>query len=422
MTILVLGAGPSGLAAAHAASQNGQEVALVDENFEPGGQIWRGGPVQWRDQRAHRLWQDLLVRPHLEFIGPARAISLVAPQELLLETASGPRTLRWQRAIICSGARELLLPFPGWTLSRVTGAGGLQALAKGGMPLDGKRVVVAGTGPLLLAVAHTVVKNGGTVVAIVEQRSTAELARFFGQLLLSHRGKVWQAMQLMTALRGIPYLHGATVTEACGEDRVRSVLVSHNGAQRELECDFLACGYGLVPNLEAAALLGCATHAGSVVVDQQQRTSNEHVWAAGESTGIGGVDKALAEGRIAGLCATGQLPTASELRARTKARAFGTLLARSFAPLPALRALCRPSTLVCRCEDVSAAQLAVHANWRSAKLQTRAGMGPCQGRVCGAACEFLFGWEAPGQRVPIYPTTAATLAARAGTTTTEEKQ
>ena len=422
MTILVLGAGPAGLAAAHAASQNGQEVALVDENFEPGGQVWRGGPLQWRDQRAHRLWEDLLVRPHVEFIGPARAISLVAPQELLLETERGPRTLAWTRAIVCSGARELLLPFPGWTLSRVTGAGGLQALVKGGMPLDGKRVLVAGTGPLLLAVAHTVRKQGGIVVAIAEQRSTVELARFFGHLLLAHRGKVWQSMQLMAALRGIPYLHGATVTEARGEGRVRSVLLTHKGEQREIDCDILACGYGLVPNLEAAALFGCATQSGSVVVDEQQRTSNEHVFAAGESTGIGGVDKALAEGRIAGLCASGQLPGNGELRARTKARAFGTLLACSFAPLPALRALCRPSTLVCRCEDVSASQLAVHANWRSAKLQTRAGMGPCQGRVCGAACEFLFGWEPPGQRVPIYPTTAATLATRASTTMTKEEQ
>jgi D-hydroxyproline dehydrogenase subunit alpha len=259
-------------------------------------------------------------------------------------------------------------------------------------------------------VADSVRRMGGRLAALAEHRGTRELARFAGQLALHHPGKLAQALRLFAGLKGAPYLRGATVLAAHGDTRVRSVLLRHRGREVELECDFLACGFGLLPNTEVASLLGCEVGPAGVLVDAQQRTSRAGVWAAGEASGIGGVDQALAQGRIAGLSATGRTATRAELQTLTRARAFGTLLACSFAPLPALREICRPSTLVCRCEDVRAAQLAVHLDWRSAKLHTRAGMGACQGRVCGAACEFLFGWQARAVRQPIFPTSAATLA------------
>lgn len=398
--LLVIGAGPAGLAAAEAASRHGQPVLLVDENHAPGGQIWRGGP-------AHKTETALRKRPHVRLLQGARLVSAAGPGKLLLDTLNGARIEPWDRLVLCSGARELLLPFPGWTLPGVTGAGGLQALIKGGMPVAGKKVVVAGSGPLLLAVADTVIKRGGQVVAIVERRSQAELARFAGQLALRHRAKLMQAAGLLARLRAIPYLRGATVTQATGETRVRGVIVDG----KEMACDFLACGFGLLPVLESAALLGCEVGGGKVLVDAQQRTSVAGVWAAGEATGIGGVDKALAEGRIAGLAASGQLPTRADERERARARDFAALLAHTFAPDAALASLCRPDTIVCRCEDVPAGALAPHADWRSAKLQTRAGMGPCQGRVCGAACQVLYGWDAAGIRPPVFPVSAATLAA-----------
>jgi NADPH-dependent 2,4-dienoyl-CoA reductase/sulfur reductase-like enzyme len=410
LPIVILGAGPAGLAAAEAASCGGQAVLLVDENPAPGGQIWRGGSPRWNDARAERLWQALCARPHVQVLCGARVVACGTPGTLLLETADGPRTLAWRRLVMCSGARELLLPFPGWTLPGVTGAGGMQALIKGGMPVAGKRVVVAGTGPLLLAVADTVRRNGGQVVAIAEHRGTAELARFGGQLALRHRAKLGQALRLFAGLRRIPYLRGALLRTASGEDRVQSVAIKHGGRVSEIDCDYLACGFGLVPTLELAGLFGCAVQEGRVSVDTQQRTSVDGVWAAGESTGIGGVDKALAEGRIAGLAALGVTATRAERKALASALAFARLLAHSFAPMPALRTICTPATIVCRCEDVRAAELAPHRGWRSAKLQTRAGMGPCQGRVCGAACAFLYGWEAAGARPPVFPASAMTLA------------
>ena len=410
LPILVLGAGPAGIAAAEAASASGHPVLLIDENPSPGGQVWRGGPARWGDGRADRLWSQLRARTHLEFFGGARAVARAGERALLVESAGGARVVAWEQIIVCSGARELLLPFPGWTLPGVTGAGGLQALVKGGMPVAGKRVVVAGSGPLLLAVAATLRQQGAQIAAIVEHRRTADLARFAGRLALAHREKLLQSLRLAAALRGVPYLRGAVVTEALGHGRLERVVIDHGGKSDDLACDFLACGFGLTASLETAGLFGCATGHGRVLVDDRQRTSAAGVWAAGESTGIGGVDKALAEGRIAGLAAVGEAPSAADLSARSQARAFAALLAQAFAPSPALKALCSASTIVCRCEDVRAGDLARHAGWREAKLQTRLGMGPCQGRVCGAACGFLYGWEAPGQRQPVFPVDAGALA------------
>ncbi len=408
--IVILGAGPAGLAAADAASADGQAVLLIDENAEPGGQIWRGGPGRWQDKRARRLWDGLRERTHVRVLCGARVVAAAGPGKLLLDTADGALTLDWERAILCGGARELLLPFPGWTLPGVTGAGGLQALIKGGMPVAGKRVVVAGSGPLLLAVADSALRHGAEVMAIVEHRGTRELAGFGARLALRQPGKLAQALALFSGLRRVPYLRGATVIAARGDGRLRSVVVRRAGEDTGIACDFAACGFGLVPALESAALFGCAVADGCVTVDAAQRTSVAGVWAAGESTGIGGVDKALAEGRVAGLAAVGKAASPRQLRAVGKAHAFARSLAHSFAPTPALRELCTDSTIVCRCEDVRAAELAPYDTWRAAKLQTRVGMGPCQGRVCGAACEFLYGWDAGESRPPVFPVSAGTLA------------
>jgi NADPH-dependent 2,4-dienoyl-CoA reductase/sulfur reductase-like enzyme len=173
---------------------------------------------------------------------------------------------------------------------------------------------------------------------------------------------------------------------------------------RRITCDYLACGFGLVPNLELPMALGCRV-AGSVVwTDARQQTSIAGVYCAGEATGIGGLDASLVEGQIAGLAATGQggeVRTLFRLRRRT--RRFTRTLAHSFALRNELRSLPDADTVICRCEDVTFADLGQADNWRDAKLQTRIGMGPCQGRVCGAAMAFLCGWTPDSVRPPLSP-------------------
>ena len=151
-------------------------------------------------------------------------------------------------------------------------------------------------------------------------------------------------------------------------------------------CDYLAVAFGFYPNLELPLLLGCEVRAGVVAVDGLQRTTVEDVYCAGEPTGVGGVDLAIAEGEIAGFAATGLVDRAlSRQPVRERWRPFAAKLQTAFAPRTELRSLAQLDTIVCRCEDVTLARIQTHHSWRSAKLHARCGMGPCQGRICGPA-------------------------------------
>lgn len=412
--LVVIGAGPAGLAAAEAAAGSGMRIAVVDDNPQAGGQIWRGGPLAAGDQRAAHLWTSLRAMANVEFMPGTRICAAPGHGELLAETPHGGMTLRYRKLILATGARERLLPFPGWTLPGVTGAGGLQALSKGGYPVAGKRVVVAGSGPLLLAVAATLKARGAQVVAILEQAPSARIARF-ALALAATPGKLLQALQLGAALRGIPYRTGSHVVVADGADRLEQVTWVEAGRRHVIATDYLACGFGLIPNCELATALGCAIVDGAVQVDRLQRTSVPDIYCAGESTGIGGVDRSLVEGRIAGLAASAQPGQAERhVAARARWQAFGRRLERAFALRAELKTLCNDGTIVCRCEDVPHRALASHTSWRSAKLHTRCGMGPCQGRICGAATGFLYGWTQDSVRMPLSPVRIGTLAADYG--------
>jgi NADPH-dependent 2,4-dienoyl-CoA reductase/sulfur reductase-like enzyme len=173
-------------------------------------------------------------------------------------------------------------------------------------------------------------------------------------------------------------------------------------------CDLLACGFHLVPNTELASLLGCNLHNDFVAVDEQQRTSVANVYCAGEPTGIAGLDAALLQGEIAGLACAGR--STASARARNAAeKKFAARLETAFRLRPELRTLASPDTIVCRCEDVTHKNLVDRSGWTDAKLQTRCGMGPCQGRICGPATQTLFGWTPKSIRPPLSPVPVSAL-------------
>ena len=170
------------------------------------------------------------------------------------------------------------------------------------------------------------------------------------------------------------------------------------------ECDCFGCGFGLVPNLELPLALGCKVERDFVAVDSLQTSSVPEVFCAGELTGIGGADAALVEGESAGLAASGREDAARRLMPkRAAAHRFRAALVEAFALRSELARLARPDTFVCRCEDVMFDRLKEFTSWRDAKLQTRCGMGACQGRVCGAAAKVLFGWGMESVRPPVLP-------------------
>src|SRR6202049_1732274 len=179
--VLVVGAGPAGMAAATRAGESGVHAGLVDDNFSPGGQIWRGGVEGGNPQAAG--WMERLQAAQVVKLCGVRVFHQPETGVLLAETKDEICELRYDKLILATGARERFLPFPGWTLPNVMGAGGLQAMVKSGLPIHGKRVVVGGTGPLLLAVAAYLRKHGAEIPIICEQTSWGILSVFDTALL-----------------------------------------------------------------------------------------------------------------------------------------------------------------------------------------------------------------------------------------------
>lgn len=418
--LLVVGAGPAGLAAAVTAAQGGAQVLLLDSAPAPGGQIWRGAQAS-QSGAAGKWLRALQSHPQIEVLA-GYSVSWVehgpAGRSLLAQGSGGIRRIRPARIVLATGASEIFVPFPGWTRPGVVGAGGLQAMLKSGFGVKGKRVVVAGSGPLLLAVAATLRQKGAIVLAVAEQTSWRQLLRFG----LNTAGKSSQAIGLLRDLVGVPYWANTFPLRADGPDQshlgqpgtqpstqLGSVTLQRQGREVTLDCDLLAVGFGLKPDLRVAQLLGCKVAGGLVQVDHWNQTSLPGIYAAGEITGMGGVDKAVAEGTWVGHVATGQ---AQHLRGTAPSIAFAPFvqaLARDFALRPELRELPQADTIVCRCEDVCHGDLQAYDHWTQAKLQTRCGMGACQGRVCGPATEVLYGWTAGGIRPPLLPTPIAAL-------------
>ncbi len=411
--VLVIGGGPAGLAAAARAAECHLHVGIVDDNASLGGQVWRGEPQDGRTREA-AVWTERLQTAGGTTLCGARIFDQPEPGILLAEGTDDLFELSYENLVLATGARERFLPFPGWTLPNVMGAGGLQAMVKSGLPVSGKRVVVAGTGPLLLAVAAYLHKHGAEIPMICEQASWSSLARF-GVSLFNHPGKLMQGLQLRKELAGISFVANSWPLAAHGRQSLESITVSRGGKTETIPCDYIACGFHLVPNVELPLLLGCHIKGGCVGVDDFQGTTVSRVFCAGEPTGIGGAELSLVEGQIAGLAAAGCKTEAKQLFGeREKARRFAHLLERTFRLRPELSSLPSPETIVCRCEDIPDSRLRPHTSWRAAKLHTRCGMGPCQGRVCGPATQFFFGWNPDSVRPPVFPARIENLATLTG--------
>lgn len=406
--VAIVGAGPGGLAAAQAAAAAGARTLVIDDNPRPGGQIWRAGRSERPPEAAER--ERAAVAAGAEILTSATVIDAGPELRLRALAPGGIVTVAARALILATGARELFLPFPGWTLPGVTGAGGLQALAKGGWPVDGARVVVAGSGPLLLAVAAYLRRAGARIVLLADQAPLLSAASL-GPRLLTHPRKARQAASLAWALAGVPRAWSAWPVRAEGDEALVAVEMQIGSRRRRYACDYLACGFGLVPSVELAAHLGCRIDGDRVAVDAWQHTTVPDVFAVGEACGIGGVDVALVEGRIAGLAAAGDPHgAAEEFERRARERSFGDSLERAFRLRPELRSLAHDDTVFCRCEDVPFGAVRAFADARDAKLKTRCGMGACQGRVCGAAGRLLLGWSHDRVRPPFYPVPTSALA------------
>ncbi|MEV7632267.1 FAD-dependent oxidoreductase [Microbacterium sp. NPDC089318] len=429
--IVVIGAGPAGLAAAASAARAGADVVIVDEGERVGGQFWRHHPALTDQRLQHQLGRFRALESALADVrvlssasvwrvesgAPLRVHALIGPVD---GTERQGETLEADAVVLATGAHDRVLPVPGWTLPGVTSAGAVQALAKRDGVALGTRTVVAGAGPFLLPAAQSIAILGGEVAEVVEAASMGTILRGWGARaweLTASAGKAGELGSYVASLvkTRTPYRFGSAVTRIHGDSAVEAVTVQRidtdwrpvAGSERTVECDAVALGHGFTPRLEAAIQFGCDITAERFVrTDEQQLTSVPGVFAAGEITGIGGADAALAEGEIAGLAAAGIRASDPLLRApvaaRRRMRAFAARLA-THAIRPGWTAWLDDDTIVCRCEAATKAAIAEYsaASSRGMRLATRAGLGACQGRTCGRSVEDILGAPSGIDRRPV---------------------
>ena len=407
--VLVVGAGPAGIACSVRAAECGSRVLLVDRAAQPGGQIWRHSRAAARTATlpaGARKWLRRLARSSATF---SAGTTIVDAQrsgdgfEITADASGEPLRLHVQRIVLATGARELFVPFEGWTLPGVMGIGGTQALYKSGASFHGKRVAIAGSGPLMLPVAASMRAAGAKVVLLAEQASFHAVWNFALGLVRSPT-TLFQAAGYRARLAGVRYSAGTWVTKAIGRHALETISVTNGRRTWQLDADILCTGYGLVPNIELALLLGCDVSEGAVLVNERQESSVPGVFAAGEATAIGGAAMSLAEGEIAGYAVAGVGAPPALLSAAKRYGRDAKRMRFAFSLRWELRRITTPSTIVCRCEDVRFESVCTFPSARQAKLYSRTAMGPCQGRTCMPSLEYLLGWTADTVRPPVEST------------------
>ncbi|MET0136308.1 MAG: FAD/NAD(P)-binding oxidoreductase [Kibdelosporangium sp.] len=410
MTVVVIGAGPAGVNAARAAAAHGKRVLLVDSAPSVGGQYHRQ-PFD----RARTL-------PGVEHLPSTVVWSVAGPRvHRLTGPADGPgrqaRSVDASALVLATGAYDRVIPFAGWDKPSVFTAGAAQALAKGQRVAIGKRVVVAGTGPFLLAVTKSLLDVGSEVVAVLEANSPLRWLRD----PLAGRGKLGElaGYAALLARHRIPYRPRTAVLAAHeGGVTVGRLDAGWNVTAREsLAADAVCAGYGFTPQLELAIAAGCELADGFVRVNIAQETSVPGVFAAGEITGIGGAALAAAEGTVAGVAAArGEIPL-DALRKVRAGRRFAAALERAYPIQPGWQGWLTDSTVICRCERVRLSDLRAAVDDRGAtgaralKLVSRAGLGRCQGRTCARNVEDLTGVTLTDRRPIAAPLRLGELAA-----------
>lgn len=421
--VAVIGAGPAGMAAAEEASAHGLRVVLLDEQPEPGGQIYRNistnthsgtpindilGPDYRKGATLARRFVTACEDGRIDYRRDATVWQVDRDLTLHLSQAGGVADIHARRLIVATGAMERPVPIPGWTLPGVMAAGAAQIMLKAAQAVPDGPVAVAGAGPLLLLIARQLVDAGATVAAVLETTSASDYLAALPKLpaALRAHGYLRKGVAMRRRLRKarVPFYSGVRSLSVAGSDRAEAVRFEHRGATREIAAATVLLHQGVVPNVQITRQLGCehvwdeAQRCWRPALDDWCNTSLEGIAVAGDGGGIAGAEAAAIAGRIAGLEAAHRLGRLSADERASKAAPLRRELAGHLAIRPLLDALFRPpreildppdaATMVCRCEEVTAGAIrdavalgATGPNQMKAYL--RCGMGPCQGRLCG---------------------------------------
>jgi len=449
--LAVIGAGPAGMAAAAKAAELGLSVALLDEQPNAGGQIYRDvdrvaalrGDILGKDYTDGAALTAGLRHDRINHIRSAVVWSIEDGFRLFYTKNGRGAQVAAGRVLLATGALERPMPLPGWTLPGVMTAGAGQILLKQS-GVVARNAVLAGSGPLLYLIAAQMVCAGKPPAALVETQTTGDMIGAMRHLNGALRGWTYLVkglkMLAMISRAGVPRYTGATGLAIDGGERAEAVRFTRRGRTHRIVCDTVFLHHGVVPNTQAARSLGVA-HAWDAAqscfvpsVDDWGQSDVPGIWIAGDGTGIGGAKAAEIAGRLAALKIAEQMgrltasardAQAAPLRAsRSRERAARPFLDAAYPPYDGAIAPA-DDTVVCRCEEVTAGEIRSYAKLgclgpNQTKAFGRAGMGPCQGRYCGLTVTALLA-EANGRtpdetghyriRPPLKPVALGELAA-----------
>lgn len=424
--VVVLGAGPAGMAAAARLRDLAVPATLIDEQPAPGGQIWRNIETNQNTAIGRALGSDYAA-------GAAAAAALRssgcavrfgtqvwqledgqpgANWRVFLKAADGLDMLPASVVLLAGGAQERPNPFPGWTLPGVMSVGAAQILMKTAGQIPAEPVWLAGSGPLPLLYMTQLLALGGRIAGYLDTTPRGNLAAALPHLprALAAWKDLRKGLGWLRALRqsGVPVVKDVAEIAASGSGRLETLAYrSRGGETATVPARLLLVHEGVVPSIHITMAIGCRHDwrddqlCFAPRLDGWGETSRAGLYVAGDGAGIGGAGAARLRGEIAALGIAVKLGKLSEAEAEQRARPIRRALARALAPRRFLDALYRPrpevfapseETIVCRCEEVTAGQIrraAGRGGPNQLKAFTRAGMGPCQGRQCGYTVAHL---------------------------------
>ncbi len=411
--VIVVGAGPAGMAAASLAAEQGAKVALLDEQPSVGGQIYRNVLLSGAELKTilgsnytrGRAFAQRLLNSNTEII-PGCVVWDIEPSGLVTySNNSDAHQISGQYIVLATGSMERPVPIPGWTLPGVMGVGAAQTLLKVSSLIP-ENAVLAGTGPLLYLMSKQLISAGAPPKAIIETHTPYNA--FYAITDLPHALRGWktllEGMSLLNSIRRaqIPRYRSAKNLRAIGDRQLTDIEFNTGDRTVSIPCDTLLLHQGIVPNTQLTRLLNL-DHAWSEPqrcffpkTDEWGQSNLTNVYVVGDGAGITGAEAATYAGRISAADILYRLGLVDHKRRSQVCQQEKKALHGEQAVRPFLDNLYPPSqqiiepddnVIVCRCESVTAGDIRQCARLgcvgpNQTKAYSRCGMGPCQGRYC----------------------------------------